>query len=302
MRLVNSAAVRQACPVCPIRRASLRLLHVFAAFAAMAFLLPASALAQGVEALKVGLLPTWSTRTLLNNYQPLRDYLERQLGRPVVMHTAADFRAFHRETESGAYDLVLTAPHLARLAQTEQQMQPLATYRAVNRAVLIMARARPVRSVSELRGQRLAIFDPLALIVLDGLHWLEGQGLKPERGFQVVDARSHNGVAHAVASGEALLGITSPAGMRGWPEVLRERLEVFTELPPVPALVWLAHPRLGREAERIKALLFAFPDSPEGREFLARTAYEGLREIGAAELRALDPAAKEVARLLRGSP
>lgn len=289
-------------PVSPARRACLRVLSVLAACLALTGGLPDSAQAQGAEALRVGLLPTWSTRTLLTNYQPLRDYLERQLGRPVVMHTAADFRAFHRETESGAYDLVLTASHLARLAQTEQQMQPLATYRAVNRAVVIMARARPVRSVAELRGQRLAVFDPLALLVLQGLHWLEGQGLKPERDFRMVDARSHNSVAHAVASGEALLGITAPAGMRGWPEVVREKLEVFTELPPMPALVWVAHPRLGREAERIKTLLLGFPDSPEGREFLARTGYEGLREIGAAELRALDPAAREVARLLRAAP
>lgn len=278
-----------------------RILALFA-WLALACGLPAAALAQGTEALKVGLLPTWSTRTLLTQYQPLCDYLERHLLRPVVIHTAADFRAFHRETESGAYDLVLTASHLARLAQTELQMQPLATYRGINRGVVIMARDRPVNSVSELRGQRLAIFDPLALIVLQALHWLEGQGLRSEREFQVVDARSHNGVAHAVASGNALLGLTSPAGMRVWPNALRDKLTVFTELPPVPALTWIAHPRLGKDAERIKALLLSFTDSPEGREFLARTGYEGLREISAAELRALDPAAREVGRLLRVSP
>ncbi|MFN3594044.1 MAG: phosphate/phosphite/phosphonate ABC transporter substrate-binding protein [Thiobacillaceae bacterium] len=295
-------AIRHISPVSAARWACLRVLSVLTVCLALAGGLPATALAKAAEALKLGLLPIWSTRTLLTNYQPLRDYLERHLQRPVVIHTAADFRAFHRETEAGTYDLVVTASHLARLAQTDLMMQPLATYRAVNRAMIVMAKARPVSSVSELRGQRLAIFDPLALNVRVAINWLERQGLRPGHDFAVVDAHSHNGVAHVVASGKALLGVTAPAGMRVWPQALRDELSVFAEMPPVPALIWMAHPRLGQHTERIKALLLRFPDSPEGREFLAKTGYEGLREVTAAELRALDPVAAEAARLLRANP
>jgi phosphonate transport system substrate-binding protein len=254
------------------------------------------------EPLKIGLLPTLSTRNLITNYQPLRAHLERELKRPVVLLTAPDFKAFHRDTAAGVFDLAVTAAHLARLAQTEHGMQPLATYRATNRAILVTARSRPVSSTRDLRGQNLAIFDPLALVVLQAMEWLAGQGLQAGRDYRVVDTPSHNSVAHSVLSGESILGVTAPGGMRQWTAEMRERLEVYHELPPVPALVWMAHPRMAAQIERIKAALLRFPDTPEGREFFARTGYQGLRELVPDELSALDPYAKEVARRMREGP
>ncbi len=272
-----------------------------AAWAAL-FCLCLSAHGATTDPLKVGILPTLSTRTLLGNYQPLRDFLERELQRPVVLLTAPDFRAFHRDTEAGVFDLAVTAPHLARLAQLEGRMQVLAAYRADNRALVIMARARPVKSIGELRGRTLAIFDPLALVVLQALDWFAQQGLQPGRDFRVLDTPSHTSVAYSVMGGESLLGVTAPAGMRQWPEGMRGELQVLTELPAVPALVWTAHPRLGAESERVKAALLRLPDSAEGRQFLANTGYQGIREATPGELRALDPYAREVARLLRSTP
>lgn len=263
-------------------------------------LLPACAAAS--EPLRIGLLPTLSTRTLITNYQPLRIYLERALQRPVVLLTASDFKAFHRDTAAGSFDLALTAAHLARLAQTEHGMQPLATYRATNRAILVMAKSRPVRSPQDLRGKNLAIFDPLALVVLQAIDWLGGQGLRVDRDYRLLDTPSHNSVAHSVLSGESVMGVTAPAGMRNWTPEMREGLQVYAELPPVPALIWVVHPRMSTEAERIKAALLRFTETPEGRQFMATTAYQGLREVGADELRSLDPYVREIARLLRDAP
>lgn len=270
--------------------------------AACAALLGACLPVRAAEPLRVGLLPTLSTRTLIGNYQPVREYLERELQHPVVLLTAPDFRAFHRDTEAGIFDLAVTAPHLARLAQLEGRMQPLATYRQTNRAVVFMAKARPVKSVAELRGRTLAVFDPLALVVLQALDWLDQQGLQAGRDFRLLDTPSHNSVAYSVQAGESLLGVTAPAGMRQWPEGMRAELQVFAELPAVPALIWTAHPRLGAETERIRAALLRLPETAEGRQFFANTGYQGLREITAEELRALDPHAREVARLLRARP
>jgi phosphonate transport system substrate-binding protein len=254
------------------------------------------------EALRIGLLPTVSARTLITNYQPLRIHLERELQRPVTLLTAPDFQTFHRDTAAGQFDLVVTAAHLARLAQIQHGMQPLATYRATNRAILVTARSRPVRSPQELRGHKLAIFDPLALVVLNALQWLGEQGLQTGRDYQVLDTPSHNSVAHSVTNGESLMGVTAPAGMRQFSPDLLEKIQVHAELPPVPALIWVAHPRVGAQAERIKSALLRFPDTPESQQFLAVTAYQGLREVGADELRSLDPYAREIGRLLRHAP
>lgn len=263
-------------------------------------ILPAWAAAS--EPLKIGLLPILSTRTLISYYQPLRAYLERELKRPVVLLTATDFQTFHRDTVSGSFDLVVTAPHLARLAQTRHGMQPLAIYRATNRAILVTAKSRPVDVPEGLRGHKVAIFDPAALTVLHALNWLRAQGLEAGRDYQVVLTPSHNSVAHSVINGESILGITSMTGLRLLQEDMRQRLQVQAELQPVLSLIWIAHPRMAGQAEYIKSALLRFAESPEGRQFFTTTGFIGLREVSAVELEGLDPYAREVTRLLRDTP
>ena len=262
-----------------------------------------AAMAAETAPLKLGLLPTLSPRALLANYQPVRLYLERELRRPVELSTAVDFRAFHRATMAGDYDLVLTAPHLARLAQIEGKFEPMATYTATNRAVLVMAKERPLRSASDVRGKCVAIFDEHALVVLQGLRWLSERGLKPDLDFRVLETHSHNSVAHSVLSGECVLGITAPSGIKQWTEEDSRRLEVFAELAEQQAVTWMAHPRLGGNSiKRIRNALLKLGDSPEGKQFFASTGYKGMRTVSTRDMRQLDSYAKEVGTLLRGSP
>lgn len=263
----------------------------------------ASGLAAAPAPLKVGLLPTLSPRVLLANYQPVRAHLERELKRPVEMSTAVDFRAFHQATMAGDYDLILTASHLARLAQIEGGFRPLPTYASTNRAVLIMAKDRPVRSISEVRGKSVAVFDRHALVVLQGLRWLAERGLKANLDYRVLETPSHNSVAHAVLSGESVLGITAPAGIKQWTDEFREKLEAYAELPEQLALTWIAHPRVAAQSvEQIRAALLRLADSSEGKEFFEKTGYKGMRAITDKEMRTLDGYAKEVSVLLREQP
>lgn len=252
--------------------------------------------------LRIGLVPVFSPRTLVGLYQPLADYLRRSLGRPVELLTATDFRAFYRQLSAGLYDLALVPPHLARLMELDGGWLPLAIYTAPNRAYVIMSQSRPLRSIDDLRGQRFAIFDPSALNVMLTLAWLRAQGLEPERDFALVQAPGHASVAHAVANGDALLGVVGKTGWGALPPELRERLAIFAEMPIIPSLVWLLHPRLASERQRLQQRLLAFPDTPEGQVFFRTTAYGGLRLLRPHELKSMEPYLVELRRQLQGSP
>ncbi|MHB1174709.1 MAG: phosphate/phosphite/phosphonate ABC transporter substrate-binding protein [Sulfuriferula sp.] len=245
--------------------------------------------AQG-NTLIVGVLPTLSPRVLLNNYQPFRVYLEHALNRPVEMVTATDFAAFHKSTLAGDYDIVVTAAHLGRLAETERGYIPLATYKSTNRAMLMTSRVAPLESIRDLRGHAVATLDRYALITAQALAWLEERGLREGADFRLLETPSHNSSAYSVLSGESTLAIIAPAGWRQMPENIREGLQIYANLPPIPGLMWLANPRLAREAPRLKSILLAFsPDSPEGSQFFQVTGYQGMREITPEEMKSLDP-------------
>ncbi|OZA27454.1 MAG: hypothetical protein B7X93_09065 [Hydrogenophilales bacterium 17-61-9] len=252
--------------------------------------------------IRIGLLPTLSAKVLMTSYQPLRVYLERELQRPVEMFTSTDFKRFQHDTLAGDFDLMVTAPHLARLSQMEAGFLPVATYLAVNRAVLITANNKPIKLIDELRGRNLAIFDPLGLIVLQAQQWLEDRGLESERDYRAVVFPSHNSVGFSVQQGESLMGVTSPAGLRQLPPETREQIRVFAELPQVPGLIWIAHPRMKQAANRIQTALLRFAETPEGAQFYAGNAYKGMRPVTPEELRSLDRSAREIKRLIQGLP
>lgn len=259
--------------------------------------------AQAQKALTVGITPTLSAKALLLQYQPLRAYLERELQRPVNIVTATDFQRFHVDMIAGEFDVALSAAHLARYAQVEAHYIPLATYTSPNHPVFVMASQRPVADIRELRGKTLAVFDPLALVVLQAHHWLEDQGLKAGRDFRVVVFPSHASVAHAVANAEALLGVTATVALGRYPAELKPQVQVHKELPAVSALVWSANARMASQAIALRDLMLRFGQSPQGQQFFTQSGYQGLRALSANELAPLDRAAREaVAQMSANKP
>ena len=269
----------------------------------VALFLPNLAWAE-THGLKIGLLPVLSARVLLTNYQPLRAYLERELRQPVELVTATDFRTFHLSTIAGEYDAVVTAPNFARLAQIDAKYIPLAAYRSVNRAILITAKDRPLRSLNDLRGQSLAILDRHAMVVSQTLYWLREQGMQAGTDFKIVETPSLNSAAYSVQNHQSVLAVMAPTGMKQMPESIKDSIQVFATLPELPSsLIWMAHPRIAAQVPKIKSALLKLTTAiPEGAQFLETTGYIGLRDITSDEMKALDPYAKELSGLLKARP
>lgn len=238
----------------------------------------------------IGLLPTLSPRVLLGSYQPFRTYLEKTLRRPVEMVTAKDFSTFHKSTMAGDYDIVVTAAHLARLAEVEAGYLPLATYKSTNRAMLMTSSASPLHSIRDVRGHTVATLDRSALITSQTMVWLKEQGLQEPADYKLLETSSHNSAAYSVLSGESVLAIISPGGWKMMPANMRDGLKLMASLPALPGMMWLANRRLIREVPVLNAALLDFsPDAPEGKQFFDATGFQGMREITPQEMKSLDP-------------
>lgn len=248
--------------------------------------------AQGEAAsrpLRLGVLPITSTRVLLRNYQHVQAYLQRRLGQPVELETAPDFQTFHRHTLDQRYDLVVTAPHLGRHAEMDAGFVPLARYSAPHRTLIVMAKARPVRNVEELRGANLASIDSLTLAATESAAWLRARGLQAGTDYAIVYTPTPAAAAHALINGQALLAVSSPQGLMNTPRELREQIEPLVSMPEMPSLLWVGHGRLGKRLPAVKeALLELAGDVADGRAFFEATGYQGLREVQIAELKAVD--------------
>jgi phosphonate transport system substrate-binding protein len=261
-------------------------------------LLPGVALAD-LKPLRIGILPTLSPRVILKNYEYLRRYLSQGLRQPIELGTATDFRAFHEQVMADEYDVVLTAAHLARLAQREKGWLPLATYTMPNRALLLVANKGPIHALADLRGKSLSSVDPLALVVIQGQQWLREKGLRANRDYQFIDASSFTSAAYAVLQQRAAMAIVSAAGYKQFPDPLKSQIHILQTLPEVPALIWMAHPKSPVDPVRLKALMTNFTaEQAEGRAFFKLTGYGGMRPVSDEQMQALDKYADEAQALL----
>ena len=244
-----------------------------------------------------GLMPYLNTRTLMANYQPLAANLEKELQAPVTLQTAPDFDTFVKRVFDGDYDLVLLAPHYARLAEREFGYVPLLVHKAPIRSLLVTARDKPLTSVAELRGQTIAVVERSALIAIMGAAWLAEEGLREGNDYRFVETVTHTSALYNAATGKARAAIVSHSTLILAPQDLQREIVIFREIAQIPGQFVLAHSRLsGERRQAVKAALLRFEKSAEGQLFFERTSHGGYREESRDDIQLLDRLLPETRR------
>jgi len=277
----------------------LRLFLLAICLGVLAFPLAQAQEKPGIKPLTLGLMPYLTTRALLGLYQPVASRLEQELKQPVQLVTAPDFDTFVKRVIDGEYDLVLLAPHYARLAIRDYGYSPILIHKAPIRGVLVTARNQPLTDLAELRGQTIAVVDRSAVMAINGALLLAEAGLKENSDYQFVESVSHSSALHGALAGKSRAAIISHSTlMLAAPELQRDAV-IFRELPPIPGMFYIANKHLAstRQAE-VKQALHAFERSSEGQAFFEKTSHVGFREPTREDAQLLDRMLPETRRQL----
>ncbi|MDL2338526.1 MAG: PhnD/SsuA/transferrin family substrate-binding protein [Pseudomonadota bacterium] len=263
-------------------------------------ILPSSAGAQTVAPLEIGVLPNISARVLLAQYQPMREYLAREMKRPVQVSTAPNWTAFHQRTLGLDYDVVVTAANLARVAQLDRGYVPLLSYAPNIKGLVIFATRRPISSVAELNGQTLALSNPQSLVTLRGMQWLAEKGMQRDKHFKTIDTPTDDSVGSVVVRGDAIAAMVSGGEYRAIPDSIKAQLQVLSTFTEVAGFVVLASPRLPTaEGRVIKEQLQRFAaGSEEGKAFFASSGFTGMHEPPAGLMESMDSYVEATRRVL----
>jgi phosphonate transport system substrate-binding protein len=253
-------------------------------------------------ALEIGVLPHLSTRSLMALYRPVREGLQRQLQRNVQLSTAPDWGRFHQRVMALDYDCMVSAAHLARLAQVDAGWMPLVSYAPPIQALLIAAQDRPLASPQDLKGGRLLLANRQSLVALTGLHWLADQGLQAGVDFQVATAGRDDSVGALLARGACDAALLSAGELLALPTDMRSRVITVQAIGEVPAFVVSASPQLNTASRRelFRAWL-AFGRDDASAAFYAGSAFSSIEPVASDTLKALDHLLPQCRQLL-GAP
>ncbi len=242
---------------------------------------------------ELAITPILPVRTMIENYQPLRAYLELRLQEPVTFVTAPDYKTYNQRLQRHAYPFMIAVANSAYLACTDYGYVPMLRPAINTRPALVVAKRSRVTNIKELRGATLTMADPLAIISMQGLQMLREAGLDPQRDVIIKYLPNHGAAVNFVISGEAAAAIVSDRALLQMPQATQDAVRVVQtwERGAAPGVVYLASPSVPRErvARMSQAILEFVRNTEDGRDLMKHMGYGTLIPVTAQDLKPLAP-------------
>lgn len=166
--------------------------------------------------LRVALLPDENAATLIQNAQPLKEYLEKRLKKEIEIVVTTDYSSMIEAMRFGRIEVAYFGPFSYVLAKSKAPgIEPFAvgvergspTYQSV----LIANAAGPVKKLEDVRGKAFAFGDQASTSshLAPRAHLLRKAGLDGDTDYRVVHLGAHDAVARAVQAGQVPAGALS---------------------------------------------------------------------------------------------
>jgi phosphonate transport system substrate-binding protein len=180
--------------------------------------LPFAATAEGKDPsrLRVALLPDENAATLIQNAQPLKEYLQKTLNKDIEIIVTTDYSSMIEAMRFGRIEIAYFGPFSYVLAKSKAPgIEPFAvgvergapTYQAV----LIAQADGPVKTLEDIRGRSFGFGDQASTSshLAPRAHLLKTAGLDGEKDYRPVHLGTHDAVARAVQAGQVPAGALS---------------------------------------------------------------------------------------------
>ena len=242
------------------------------------------------ESVRFAIFPYVSPGKLVQFHLPLKKHLEQSLGRPVSLVSAPDFDTFAQRTADGEYDYVLTAPHLARLAERRSGYQRVARTLHVVQGIFLARVDSNIDSLAELENKTVTMAARVSIIFQMAEHQLGALGLHDGVNLTIRETSTHNNAMYAPLRGESDASITGILLWRKLGQAHKQRLRVIGTTPEAPGFMLMANPDVSDdEVERVREAVLGFEQTPAGAEYLQFTGLRGFAPISDTMMQSLDP-------------
>ncbi len=241
--------------------------------------------ASGDEPLRVGLIPNENPEEVEAQYQPLEDYLKKELGREVELSVPTTYNAVVEAMVSGELDLAYFGGLTYVQARQRADVHPLFT--EVNprtgttkyRSVIIVPADSDIEKVEDLEGKDFAFGSvsstsgslyPSIMLNQAGIDYRTDLG-------EVVYTGGHDTTAQAVANGRVAAGGLEDRILYGLQEdgiIGKDKVRVIEESDPIEGYPWVVRDALSDKDEQALTDAFLGIEDPKLLDLLRAEDYQ----------------------------
>ena len=257
--------------------------------AVLSCLLISARVCADTQHIQFGIFPYVSPGQLVKFHHPLRSYLEETLGIKVSLVTAPNFKEFIKRTQQGKYDIIMTAPHLGKLAEVQGYRRIAHSMHEVQ-GIYLAHKDSGIKTLPDLRGKVITLVGRAAIITQMVEYQLKSLGMQEGKDYTFRVTRTHNNAMYAPLRGESDASVTGSLLFRKLGEKERENVRVIGKTPVAPGFMVMAGNRI-TEAQRQKLIeaLLGFKDIPAGKDYLKTTGLVRFERITDQEMQDLEP-------------
>lgn len=239
--------------------------------------------------IKLGVFPYANPGYLAKLHRPLKNYLQECTTEPIQMLSAANFKTFKQNTKNGWYDILITAPHLGRLAEKQANYQWLGFTSNISYAVFAVKQNNQSKTLADFKGQTIALPPKTAIIHQLALNKLKEAGLTPSVDITIKEVNSHNNAMLAVINDLTPIAAFGKPTWSKFKPPGRETIVQLTQSENIPGFAVMANPRLGSKMiSQLKQHFLNFQNTQSGKTYFEKTGLKGAREKTSQDLKTLD--------------
>ncbi len=229
--------------------------------------------------LTLGVFPYFSAAKLLKLHTPVINRLNSTLDEHFTMVSAPSFGEFIKRTKAGEYDLVITAPHMGRLAEMQSAYQRVAMTGNKSYTVFVVKNNAEYKTLADIKGGTITLPPKKAIISKLALKTMEQAGLSKDD-VMLNYTKSHNNALLSVIRGESKVAAFGYPTWKRYPAKDKKSLRVLATSEKIPGFLMMANSRLDTElVKRMTKSLVNFGNSESGKAYFSATALESFEAV-----------------------
>jgi len=219
--------------------------------------------------LTIGMFPYVAPAKLITHQKGLIKHLEKGLTRPINMVTAKNFKIFIQNAKKGQYDLLYSAPHLAYFLEKNLGYKRIAMTQHHIQGVFIVQKKSPYKKLTDLKGSKIAITSPLAILHQIAIAQLTKSGLTKGKDYSLNITKSHDNSIFSLFNGESDAAVT---GIKIWKRLdssYKNGLRLLVPSDKIPGFIIMAKPDLSTNIiNKLRLQALSFNQTMAGKKYL----------------------------------
>ncbi len=242
------------------------------------------------DVLQLGILPYLSTKALIKQWQDFAEQLGKQLQKKIIIKTAPSYAQFITRTAQYRYDLIMSAPHFAVLAQIESNYTIIAGFDNRLSGAIFVLNKSPYKSIQDLRGQTLTTPDQLAAITILAELTIQQAGLNLYREITIKNTPSHNNAVLSVIKRQSTAGVAVKSLYLKTNKKLNKTLRLLTSTAEIPHTMFIVSPKIStNSANAIKNIFLNIKQNIKLSNILDRLKWGKLKPVSTDNINKLLP-------------